>query len=122
MTAKTRRKELVEILDSMEAEALTADGFDAAIIGVHDFGNGPVVIYDENAVLRVLEKQGMDEIGAREFYDFNVVRSLYYMGKQAPIFISLLPGLNVIEITKKVKKARDSIWPLSYLKGKKSKT
>ena len=71
-----------DILDYASNTALTADGFDKAIIGVTTQG---LVVYDYNKCVEVLMKEGMEEDEAVEHLDFNVVGS--YMGEGTPIFI-----------------------------------
>lgn len=66
---------------------LTADGFDAAIIGVDNstFNQElPRVIYSVSKCLDILTGQGMSYEEAREFFDFNV--SGGYHGAQTPIW------------------------------------
>lgn len=59
-----------------EEEFLTADGLNDAIIGL-----------DENSVKKCIEiftAQGMDEIDAIEYFEFNVKGA--YVGEQTPIW------------------------------------
>ena len=71
-----------DILDYASNIALTADGFDEAIIGVTTKG---LVTYDYDKCVEVLMKEGMEEIEAVEHLEFNVVGA--YMGEGTPIFI-----------------------------------
>jgi hypothetical protein len=82
--AKDNRKKLTERLDWLDEGTLTADGFDAAIIGLTE--SSPVrVIYDHDTCVRVLMADGMSEEDAIEHMSFNVTGS--YVGDQTPIFI-----------------------------------
>ena len=83
-------------------EALLADGFDQAIIGMCErFGNVPVVAYDRDKCIEIL----MDDFGecledsslnnleedlytmAVETFDYNVAGS--YVGENTPVFLTL---------------------------------
>lgn len=85
--AKENRKRLDEIIEMLDEETLTADGFDAAVIGVTE--NSPVrVIYDHHTCVRVLMADGMTEEDAMEHMSFNVTGA--YVGEHTPIFIHSL--------------------------------
>ena len=78
----------VEKISEQNPEALLADGFNEAIIGMClQFGQEPVVAYDYNKCLEVLqERDGMSYEESVEYMEFNVVGS--YMGIYSPVFIS----------------------------------
>ena len=63
-----------------------ADGFDAAILGIHDnFTPKPRVVYSKNECLIILmRRDGMDYEMALEFFDFNI--SGAYVGEDTPIW------------------------------------
>lgn len=69
-------------------EYLQADGFEDALIGFvwpKDTGL-KVAVYDRNKCIEVLqERDGMDEVTAIEFFEFNV--SGAYVGPQTPFFV-----------------------------------
>lgn len=67
-------------------EALFADGFDEALVGVvHVFGRPPLALYDRAKVLAILrDRDGMDEEEAGEFFDFNIAGA--WMGEGTPAF------------------------------------
>lgn len=71
-------------------EALKADGFDEALIGVaHRAGSSSVLAYSIPKCLEILEKRdGMTPEGAQEFFDFNVVDA--FMGEHTPVFLEPL--------------------------------
>ena len=74
-------------------EAILADGFNDAIIGVCERagGMGPVVLYDVSKCLEILiERDGMSEEGAVEFFEFNV-RSAW-VGDETPVFAEIFEG------------------------------
>ena len=65
--------------------------FDVAIIGIC-YQEGPEycpprIAYDIDKIIDVFMSQGMSEDEAWEFYDYNTVRALPYMGKSAPVLI-----------------------------------
>ena len=70
-----------------EDDVLLADGFDAAFIGVvHRCGEPAVAVYDyEKCVAVLVDRDGMDEEEAVEFFEFNVVGS--WVGPGTPAFV-----------------------------------
>ena len=69
-------------------EYLQADGFEDALIGfVWPLDTGvKVAVYDRNKCIEILqERDGMSEIDAIEFFEFNV--SGAYVGEQTPMFV-----------------------------------
>jgi len=67
-------------------EAMYADGFDEAILGICRRANIAVVAYDQEACLKILmERDGMTREEAVEFFDFNVLGA--WMGENTPVFI-----------------------------------
>jgi hypothetical protein len=81
--------EMIESLCESYPEALTADGFDDAIVGVVDGWMGDsretVVCYDYAKCVQILMAGGMDEEMAEEWMDFNVLGA--YMGHTTPVFL-----------------------------------
>jgi hypothetical protein len=78
-----------DILDQFGDDAETmlfADGFDDALVGVGSaFGGDLCAIYDADAIVESLMKQGMDYAEALEHFDFNIAGA--YVGEQTPIFM-----------------------------------
>jgi hypothetical protein len=70
-------------------EALLADGFEEAVVGMCErFGVVPVVAYDRDKCVGVLmERDGMGYEEAVEYFDFNVAGS--YVGEGTPVFLTL---------------------------------
>ena len=67
-------------------EALLADGFDDAIIGIaRRFNFPPLVAYDYGKCIEILMKDGMTEEDAVEYFEFNTLGA--WMGEGTPIFI-----------------------------------
>jgi hypothetical protein len=87
MQQKQRR--ITEWLLGHNEDALTADGFEDAFLGIcEQFGRPPVAAYDLNACIKLLvERDGMSHEGAVEFFDFNVVGA--WMGESTPVFVTL---------------------------------
>ena len=77
-----------EIID-INPEAMLADGFDEAILGMCiQFGSEPVVAYDFNKCVKiVMERDGMEREEAIDFINFNVVGA--YVGLSTPVFIMI---------------------------------
>ena len=68
MNAEARR----EWVASFNSEALLADGFEAALIGVAERCGQPVLaVYDAAKCIGILVEQGMPEDEAEEFFNFN---------------------------------------------------
>ena len=70
-------------------EALTADGFDDAIMGFGErCGQPTLVAYDRTKCIQILiDRDGMDYEEAVEFFEFNTVGA--WVGDSTPIFITL---------------------------------
>ena len=72
----------IEILAYLDGDFLIADGFDDAIIGIHE----DKVVYSTKKCIEVLIKDhGLEEEEAFEYFGFNVSGS--YVGEKTPIFI-----------------------------------
>lgn len=70
-----------------DEDFLSADGFEDCIIGVYYDGLNSVhkLVYSTTKCLDKLISDGMSELDAREYFDFNVVGA--YMGTKTPIWI-----------------------------------
>jgi len=80
---------LREWVSGWNEEALLADGFEDAIVGICEkFGAVPVVAYDREKCIEILmEQDGMGYEEASEFFEFNVVGA--YVGEGTPVFLTL---------------------------------
>jgi len=80
-------EEIRETLADNYPDAITADGFDDAIVGIlSGCGRPDVVCYDYAKCVEVLMKRDhMSEEEAQEYMDFNVVGA--YVGKASPLFL-----------------------------------
>ena len=55
------------------------------------FGDGPLATYDIEKIIKILmERDGMDEHTAREFYEANILG--VWVGDRTPVFITLING------------------------------
>jgi|TARA_R110000823_G_scaffold312937_1_gene440050 hypothetical protein len=77
----------IEEIAEINPEAMMADGFDDAILGMCiQFGDEPVVAYDYEKCLNVLiERDGMSRTDSIDFLEFNVIGA--YVGLNTPVFI-----------------------------------
>lgn len=81
--------EVRQQLEIENEEALLADGFEAALIGIcYRFGQPSLACYDyERCLKRLIERDGMTREEAVEFFDFNVIGA--GMGENSPVFVKL---------------------------------
>jgi hypothetical protein len=69
-----------------ESEALTADGFEDALIGFGTQHNTELAVYDfEKCVQVLIDRDGMSDEEAREFLEFNTCGA--WVGKNTPVFV-----------------------------------
>ena len=84
------REEITDWLEAIDAGAMFADGFDAAIIGITEVDRGYRVCYDIGRILELLViEHDMTEEEAIEYYDFNIGGA--YVGPLTPIFVQCVP-------------------------------
>ena len=81
-----------EWVEGYNPEALFADGFDEAIIGVAErCGQPTLVVYDADKCIDILMgRDGMDPEEAHEHFAFNVTGA--WMGENTPLFMWRLPN------------------------------
>jgi hypothetical protein len=87
-TKDNPRKFIEDWLNLNESNALFADGFDQAIIGLSlDNPKDPIrVIYDYDKCIAILkDRDKMDDSEAAEFFSFNVVGA--WVGEGTPLFV-----------------------------------
>ena len=81
-------EEQKEYIAQHNDEALFADGFEDALIGVGVIFNRSLATYDMRKCIDILMKRdGMTEEEAVEYFDFNVTGS--YVGENTPVFVEL---------------------------------
>lgn len=75
-----------ELVAGHNEDALFADGFDEAIMGVAErCGQPTLVVYDARLCIEILEGQGMTTEEASEFFSFNTLGA--WMGENTPLFL-----------------------------------
>ena len=76
----------IDELAEQNPEALTADGFEDAIIGVTVNHHHPmVVVYDYRKCVEILVSQGMTDEEAEEYLSFNTLGA--YVGEHGPLYM-----------------------------------
>ncbi len=76
-------------LSEVDPDILLADGFEDALLGYVQQFNTMMALYDrEKCIAILMERDGMDEEGAEEFFDFNVVGA--WVGKNTPAFATII--------------------------------
>ena len=70
-------------------EALLADGFEEAFLGVSEvFGRPPLATYDRDKCIDILiQRDGMTYEEAEEYFDFNVRGA--WVGESTPSYLTL---------------------------------
>jgi hypothetical protein len=83
----TNHEQVREWIAAHNEEALLADGFEEAIIGVAErCSKPPLVVYDADKCVRILmQRDGMEEDEAEEFFQFNTLGA--WMGENTPLFL-----------------------------------
>ena len=84
-----QQRRITEWLLGFNEDALTADGFEDAFLGIcEQFGRPPVAAYDYDACIKLLvDRDGMSQEGAEEYFSFNVIGA--WMGESTPVFVTL---------------------------------
>ena len=87
---KMDAKDRLEFIEDNYPDVLIADGFDDAIMGIVErYGMNPVVLYNKNKCLKILQKRdGMTESEAIDFYYYNIVGA--YVGEHTPCYAEIL--------------------------------
>ena len=84
-----KTKLTIDEIADINPEAMMADGFDEAILGMCiQFGTEPIVAYDYEKCLNILmERDDLTRTDAIDFMEFNVIGS--YVGLHTPVFIMI---------------------------------
>jgi hypothetical protein len=79
--------EIIRHLEESNPDALTADGFDEALIGIaRRCGQPDLAVYDIDKCIQILvERDGMTEEQAREYLEFNSIGA--WVGDSTPIWL-----------------------------------
>jgi hypothetical protein len=79
-------EEIRELIAEANPEALMADGFEDALVGVAEQFTRIMACYDYDKCIEILcKRDGMSEDEAVEYFDFNVAGAS--MGEFTPVFI-----------------------------------
>jgi hypothetical protein len=68
-----------------EEGIIVFDGLDEAFIGVGRSFNKPVACYSRDMIIELLMSDGMSDLEADEYFEFNIAGS--YLGEQTPVII-----------------------------------
>jgi hypothetical protein len=84
----------LQAIEELNPEAMKADGFDDAIIGVGSVASGnEILVYDANKCIKILmDRDSMSYDDACEFFDFNV--RCAYVGQGTPMFVHTGPFIS----------------------------
>lgn len=79
--------ELVEWIAEHNEDAILAEGFEDAFVGVAErCSQSALVVYDAERCIEILmERDGMDAEGAIECFEYNTLGA--YMGENTPLFL-----------------------------------
>ena len=85
----TERKKLSEWVSGYNEEALLADGFEDAFLGICEVFNRPLLAtYDRDKCIEILvQRDEMTYEEAEEFFEFNVAGA--WVGDNTPIYLTL---------------------------------
>jgi hypothetical protein len=89
--SSSRYQDIVIHMDSVNEDALFAEGLEDAVIGyARTLSTGKdVVVYSAEKVIEVLMRDGMSYEEAIEYADFNIFCA--YMGEDTPLFMWEFP-------------------------------
>jgi len=87
--AEAKSNQINEAIADSNSEAVVADGFEMALIGIaHRFGASPVACYDRQACIDILiSRDECSHEEAEEHFEFNVIGSGY---EHAPVFVEIM--------------------------------
>ncbi len=86
--------EIKAALAEQNPEAVLYDGFEDALVGLACQFNTVLACYDRERCIKILmERDGMDEDEAEEYFEFNVAGA--YVGTFTPIILHDLRGEHV---------------------------
>jgi len=79
-------------MENVDDDLLYADGLLHAVIGIATRADGlRVVCYSVDKIIEIfMQRDGMTEEEAREFYEFNVARA--WVGDKTPVFVETTTG------------------------------
>ena len=85
---------MVDWIAEVDPEALLADGFEDAIVGMAERCSQPMlVVYDAQKCIDILvERDGMTYEEAQEYFSFNVTGA--WVGEHTPLFLWRPDGIS----------------------------
>jgi hypothetical protein len=85
--------EKINILDEVSYDQETNltyfNDYADALIGYTVHGENTVAVYDYSKCIKCLMKNGMSRDEAVEYFEYNTVRTIPYMGSAAPIIMEM---------------------------------
>lgn len=82
------REEIAEIAESNYVECILMDGYDNAIVGYTLDGDTMRAVYSHQLCVQCLmDDDGMTYEDAEDYFQYNTIRSLPYLGDKAPMVI-----------------------------------
>lgn len=86
MIATPDNNDIRDVLAEENPEAMLADGFDDALIGITaNYHHAVVAVYDLDLCVDILISQGMTADEAQEYLSYNTLGA--YIGQNGPLFI-----------------------------------
>lgn len=81
--------DVIEYIAEINPDAIMLEGLDKCAIGTTETDEGTVLVYSYDLIIAQYMSEGMTDEDAIEFYEYNLVRALPYMGKLAPIIVNV---------------------------------
>ena len=83
------QQQFIDHLTEYNSEALLADGFEDAFIGICEVFNRPILAaYDrEKCITILMERDGMTDEEAQEYFEYNVAGA--WVGDSTPVYVTL---------------------------------
>src|SRR5258706_13773765 len=85
---KLKFQEIVDRLMEANPDAVLADGFEEALVGIAEIFNRSIALYDKGKCLKILTtRDKMSNENASEFFEFN--KQGAYVGENIPAFATM---------------------------------
>lgn len=79
-------QDIINELHMSNPDALLADGFDEALIGIcNRYGQPSLAAYDYEKCIKILMQDGISYEEAKEYFEFNILGA--WVGEGTPVFI-----------------------------------
>lgn len=80
--------EIKELMCEINESALSMDGFDDAIVGIVERAcSPPILLYDWQKCIDILQSDGIEFCDAEEYLSFNCLNA--WMGENTPAFTNI---------------------------------